>query len=169
MVAQLVRVPACHAGGRGFEPRPPRQVLKIPTLGSVFFRLPDLMGLSVLGLFRPDIAVLIRFCIIGWYFRYGFGQLLRAVLMLLTVVSMGRRMLADFMASFLPFCRLKCRQICRMFLKMPSESFQTAFLSGGFRFADGEVEEGGSSGQQCVGIPHPAVVAELCNHDAADV
>ncbi len=30
--------------------------------------------------------------------------------------------------------------------KMPSEGFQTAFLSGGFGFADGEVEEGGGSG-----------------------
>ena len=27
MVAQLVRVSACHAEGRGFEPRPFRQVL----------------------------------------------------------------------------------------------------------------------------------------------
>ena len=29
VVAQLVRVSACHAEGRGFEPRPPRQVSKL--------------------------------------------------------------------------------------------------------------------------------------------
>ena len=29
-VAQLVRVPACHAGGRGFEPLPGRQIFSWP-------------------------------------------------------------------------------------------------------------------------------------------
>ena len=29
VVAQLVRVPACHAGGRGFEPRQPRQYFHV--------------------------------------------------------------------------------------------------------------------------------------------
>jgi len=35
----LVRVPACHAGGRGFEPRPPRQILKIPAFAGIFLRV----------------------------------------------------------------------------------------------------------------------------------
>ena len=32
VVVQLVRIPACHAGGRGFESRPLRQLLKKPSI-----------------------------------------------------------------------------------------------------------------------------------------
>ena len=39
VVAQLVRVPACHAGGRGFEPRPPRHVFRFPRSQSAKFSL----------------------------------------------------------------------------------------------------------------------------------
>ncbi|MCD6038918.1 MAG: hypothetical protein K0S27_318 [Gammaproteobacteria bacterium] len=31
VVVQLVRIPACHAGGRGFESRPLRHILKLLT------------------------------------------------------------------------------------------------------------------------------------------
>ena len=36
-VVQLVRIPACHAGGRGFEPRPLRQNTKRLRKQAFFF------------------------------------------------------------------------------------------------------------------------------------
>ena len=36
-VVQLVRMPACHAGGRGFDPRPFRQSLKGHNIDVVVF------------------------------------------------------------------------------------------------------------------------------------
>ena len=37
VVVQLVRIPACHAGGRGFESRPLRQYIKKPLSDQRFF------------------------------------------------------------------------------------------------------------------------------------
>ncbi len=35
VVVQLVRIPACHAGGRGFEPRPLRQHIQITNISDL--------------------------------------------------------------------------------------------------------------------------------------
>jgi integrase len=44
VVVQLVRIPACHAGGRGFEPRPLRQTKKGPRDRAFFhFRFPQVI------------------------------------------------------------------------------------------------------------------------------
>src|SRR3569832_2842282 len=40
VVVQLVRIPACHAGGRGFAPRPLRQTKKTNFGSSVLFPRP---------------------------------------------------------------------------------------------------------------------------------
>ncbi len=40
---------------------------------------------------------------------------------------------------------------------------------GGSGFADGQDKQGCRAGEYGIGVPHPAVVTELCNHDAADV
>src|ERR1043166_4657399 len=55
-VVQLVRIPACHAGGRGFESRPLRQSKSLSRLGFLTLRS-AWVGQSIgqlAILFRPD-------------------------------------------------------------------------------------------------------------------
>ena len=47
-VVQLVRIPACHAGGRGFEPRPLRQIKNPEPSGSGFFFAQQLIPLGLI-------------------------------------------------------------------------------------------------------------------------
>lgn len=57
LVVQLVRMPACHAGGRGFDPRPLRHLLSCNLVESILI---DLSAFLNKGLY----------CCIGFYWIF---------------------------------------------------------------------------------------------------
>ncbi len=56
-VVQLVRIPACHAGGRGFESRPLRHLFEKPSLTTGFFAFWIKVPLS--WLFNPSNSLIL--------------------------------------------------------------------------------------------------------------
>ena len=66
-VVQLVRIPACHAGGRGFEPRPLRQISKIFKISNLFTRIMNIDIMSTTEIiFITSILTLLGVVVLGW-------------------------------------------------------------------------------------------------------
>ena len=60
-VVQLVRMPPCHGGGRGFESRPVRKNEKIQSLDWIFFCL----SILVKGVVKNEILIFFLLEILG--------------------------------------------------------------------------------------------------------